>query len=463
MVPTTGGPFAGGLFDGVLARGRVREAVDDRAWLQAMLDVEAALARAEARAGLLPAEQAEEIARACRAERFDPAALGEAAAASGNPVVPLVRALGAVLSGPAAAAVHHGATSQDVLDSAAMLVAHRALGPLLDDLDGAAAAAAALARAHRTTLMAGRTLLQQALPVTFGVKAAGWLVGLDEAAARLEVVRTTRLAAQLGGAAGTLAALGPAGVQVLGAFARELGLAEPVLPWHTVRTRMADLAGALGAAAGVAGKVARDVVLLAQTEVAEVREGGPPGRGGSSTLPHKRNPVAAVAALAAAEQAPGLVATLLAAMVQEHERAAGPWHAEWRPLTELLRTTGSAAAWLRDCLERLEVDPERMRHNLDRTGGVLLAERVAAALAPALGRQAARDLVERASAEALATGRPLAEALLDRPEVRDRPGPEELATLLDPSGYLGSADTFVDRALAVRRGAAKAREAEEER
>jgi 3-carboxy-cis,cis-muconate cycloisomerase len=463
MVPTTGGPFAGGLFDGVLARGRVREAVDDRAWLQAMLDVEAALARAEARAGLLPAEQAEEIARACRAERFDPAALGEAAAASGNPVVPLVRALGAVLSGPAAAAVHHGATSQDVLDSAAMLVAHRALGPLLDDLDGAAAAAAALARAHRTTLMAGRTLLQQALPVTFGVKAAGWLVGLDEAAARLEVVRTTRLAAQLGGAAGTLAALGPAGVQVLGAFARELGLAEPVLPWHTVRTRVADLAGALGAAAGVAGKVARDVVLLAQTEVAEVREGGPPGRGGSSTLPHKRNPVAAVAALAAAEQAPGLVATLLAAMVQEHERAAGPWHAEWRPLTELLRTTGSAAAWLRDCLERLEVDPERMRHNLDRTGGVLLAERVAAALAPALGRQAARDLVERASAEALATGRPLAEALLDRPEVRDRPGPEELATLLDPSGYLGSADTFVDRALAVRRGAAKAREAEEER
>lgn len=463
MVPTGGGPFAGGLFDGVLARGRVREAVDDRAWLQAMLDVEAALARAEARAGLLPAEQAEEIARACRAERFDPAALGEAAAASGNPVVPLVRALGAVLSGPAAAAVHHGATSQDVLDSAAMLVAHRALGPLLDDLDGAAAAAAALARAHRTTLMAGRTLLQQALPVTFGVKAAGWLVGLDEAAARLEVVRTTRLAAQLGGAAGTLAALGPAGVQVLGAFARELGLAEPVLPWHTVRTRVADLAGALGAAAGVAGKVARDVVLLAQTEVAEVREGGPPGRGGSSTLPHKRNPVAAVAALAAAEQAPGLVATLLAAMVQEHERAAGPWHAEWRPLTELLRTTGSAAAWLRDCLERLEVDPERMRHNLDRTGGVLLAERVAAALAPALGRQAARDLVERASAEALATGRPLAEALLDRPEVRDRPGPEELATLLDPSGYLGSADTFVDRALAVRRGAAKAREAEEER
>jgi 3-carboxy-cis,cis-muconate cycloisomerase len=295
------------------------------------------------------------------------------------------------------------------------------------------------------------------------VKAAGWLVGLDEVAARLEVVRTTRLAAQLGGAAGTLAALGPAGVQVLGAFARELGLAEPVLPWHTVRTRVADLAGALGAAAGVAGKVARDVVLLAQTEVAEVREGGPPGRGGSSTLPHKRNPVAAVAALAAAEQAPGLVATLLAAMAQEHERAAGPWHAEWRPLTELLRTTGSAAAWLRDCLERLEVDPERMRHNLDRTGGVLLAERVATALAPAFGRQAARDLVERASASALASGRPLAEALLDRPEVRDRLGPGELATLLDPSGYLGSAEAFVDRALAARRVAPKAPEAEEER
>jgi 3-carboxy-cis,cis-muconate cycloisomerase len=440
----------GGLFDGVLARGGARSATGDRAWLQALLDVEAALARAQARAGLLPAGHAEAVAAACHADRFNAALLGAEAAASGNPVVPLVRALSAAVPGEAAGAVHHGATSQDVLDSAAMLVADRALGPLLDDLDGAAAAAAGLAEAHRATLVAGRTLLQQALPTTFGLKAAGWLVGLDEAAARLRQVRG-RLAVQLGGAAGTLAALGAAGPRVLAELAAELGLAEPVLPWHTVRTRPAELATALGEAAGVIGKAARDVVLLAQTEVAEVREGGGPGRGGSSTLPHKRNPVAAVAALACAEQAPGLVATLLAAMVQEHERAAGPWHAEWRPLTDLLRSVGSAAAWLRDCLEHLEVDAARMRANLDRSGGLLLAERVTGALAPALGRLAAHDLVAEASARALAEARPLAEVLTERPEVRAQLDRAALERLLDPAGYLGCADELVERALRAHR------------
>jgi 3-carboxy-cis,cis-muconate cycloisomerase len=436
-----------GLFDGVLASGRVRQAVDDRAWLQAMLDVEAGLARAQARAGLLPADHAEAIARACRADAFDLAALGRDAASGGNPVIPLVRALSRAVPGPAGAAVHTGATSQDILDSAAMLVAHRALGPLLDDLAGAATAAADLAAAHRDTALAGRTLLQQALPVTFGFKAAGWLVALDEAAARLGEVRRTRLAVQLGGAVGTLASLGDAGTEVLSGLARELGLAEPVLPWHTVRTRVAELAGALGTADGVAGKVARDLILLAQTEVAEVREGGPAGRGGSSTLPHKRNPVAAVAALASAEQAPGLVATLLAAMVQEHERAAGAWHAEWRPFTDLLRATGSAAAWLRDCLEHLEVDADAMRRNLDLTGGLLLAERVAVALVPSLGRLDAHELVQRASAEAVASRRPLAQVLSEQPKVTDLLDQEEIERLLDPAGYLGSTQAFIDRAL----------------
>ena len=225
--------------------------------------------------------------------------------------------------------------------------------------------------------MAGRTLLQQAVPITFGLKAAGWLVGLDEAAQRLDAVRRSRLAAQLGGAAGTLSAQGDAGIDVLSRFARELGLAEPVLPWHTTRTRIAELATALGEASGAMAKVAGDVVLLAQTEVGEVREGGSGDRGGSSAMPHKHNPVAAISALAGARQAPGLVANLLAAMEHEHERAAGAWHAEWGPLRELLRATGSAAAWLRDCLEHLEVDPERMRANLD---DAMLAERVAGAI-----------------------------------------------------------------------------------
>ena len=236
-----------GLFDGVLARGDVREEVSDTAWLQAMLDVEAALARAQSRAGLFDAAEAEAIALACRADAFDMAALGRDAAESGNPVVPLVRALTAAVEDPAAARqVHRGATSQDVLDTAAMLVAHRALDPLLRDLDAAASAAAAFARDQRDTLMAGRTLLQHALPITFGFKAAGWLVGLDEAAARLDVVRNTRLAVQLGGAAGTLASLGDQGITVMSALAEELGLAEPAISWHTDRTRIGELAGALG-------------------------------------------------------------------------------------------------------------------------------------------------------------------------------------------------------------------------
>jgi 3-carboxy-cis,cis-muconate cycloisomerase len=422
---------AGGLFGEVLARGRVRAATTDVAWLQAMLDVEAALARAQAAAGLIAAGHADAIAAACRADLYDVDAIGAAAAGVGNPAAPLVRALRVRVGAPAAADVHRGATSQDVVDSAAMLVARRALEPLRGDLAAAADAAARLADEHRATVMAGRTLLQQAVPITFGLKAAGWLVGLDEAAQRLDAVRDTRLAAQLGGAAGTLAAMRGAGIDVLARFARELGLAEPVVPWHTSRTRVAELAAALGECCGVAAKVAGDVVLLAQTEVGEVREGGDGDRGGSSAMPHKRNPVAAISALAAARQAPGLVANLLGAMEHEHERAAGAWHAEWGPLRELLRATGSAAAWLRDCLERLEVDTERMRANIH---DAVLAERVAAAIG---GPDAAGRV-----REALAAG-----ALAD--VAREHLSEEEAARLLDPATYLGATDQLIDRALSA--------------
>jgi 3-carboxy-cis,cis-muconate cycloisomerase len=421
-----------GLFDGVLARGAVAEAVADGAWLQAMLDVEAALARAEAAVGLVPAQHAEAIGRECRAEHFDVAALGRGAASSGNPVVPLVAALRERVGGAAAREVHRGATSQDVLDSAAMLVAQRALEPLLEDLWGAADAAAALARAHRSTPMPGRTLLQHAVPVTFGLAAAGWLTALGEAAGRLAWLRAERLAVQLGGASGTLAALGHQGPAVLDRLAHELGLAEPVLPWHADRGRIAELAGALGGAAGAVGKAATDLVLLAQTEVAEVGEDCE--RGGSSTMPHKRNPVAAVAARACARQAPGLVATLLACMEHEHQRAAGAWHAEWRPFAELLRSTGSAAAWLRDGLEQVEPDPAAMRANLDRTGGLLLAERIARAPGVEPGD------VRSAALESARSARPFAETLAAA-------GVEGADALLDPAGYLGSAELFVDRAL----------------
>lgn len=353
-------PTASSLFDGVLARGEVAAAVGDDAWLTAMLQVEAALAQVQAFSGLIPQADADAIAGCARPERFDAADLGARAAASGNPVVPLVETLRA-LAGEAGPSVHLGATSQDILDTAGMLVASQALRPLLADLTACAEQAARLARDHRDTRMIGRTLLRQAVPTTFGLKAAGWLSGLDAARRRLEQVRRERLAVQFGGAAGTLAPFGDDGPDLVEGLATLLGLAEPVLPWHTERTRVADLAGALGATAGVVAKVARDLTLMAQDEVDEAADGTP---GGSSTMPHKRNPIAAVCALGSAASAPGLVASLLAAMVHEHERAAGAWHAEWRPLRELLVCTGSAASWLRAALERLVVHPDVMRANL---------------------------------------------------------------------------------------------------
>src|SRR5262249_31779099 len=289
-------------------------------------------------------------------------------------------------------------------------------------------AAAALADRHRTTLMAGRTLLQQALPVTFGLEAAGWLAGLDAAAAALDDVRARGLAVQLGGAAGTLASLGDAGPRVLGFLAEELDLLAPALPWHTARARVGVLAGALGVAPGAIGKAARDVILPGQ------REGG--AGGGSSTLPHKRNPVAAVSAVACAMRAPGLVATLLASAWPEHQRGAGPWQAEWRPLRDLFETVGSAASWLRESLAHLEVDPARMRANLDRSGGLLLAERVTGALAPALGRLPAHDLVTAAAAEAVGSGRPFAGVLAARAGVRARLSPPPRPPVLPPARHL---------------------------
>ncbi|HEY8473656.1 MAG TPA: 3-carboxy-cis,cis-muconate cycloisomerase [Natronosporangium sp.] len=373
------------LFDEIVARGEVRAAVADQAWLAALLDAEAGLARAQARLGLIPATAGEAITAAATPDRYDIGALAAAAAGPGNPVLPLVRALREAVGPATAEYVHSGATSQDILDTAAMLVAHRALGPLLDDLDTAATAAATLARTHRDTPMAGRTLLQQALPTTLGRVAAGWLAALAEAAAGLRRVRDTRLAVQLGGATGTLAGLGP--VELIEVYAAELGLAAPLLPWHTDRTRIAELAGALATAAGAVGKVARDLTLLAQSEVGEVAEAAP---GGSSAMPHKRNPIAAICAVGCAAQAPGLAATLYAAMVHEHQRAAGAWHAEWRPLRELLVSTGSAAAWLAASLTGLTIDQAALSRNLNQ----LLA--TAGLAEPDLG--AAGVLVDRALA-----------------------------------------------------------------
>ena len=447
----------GGLLRPLFGGSRADPELTDRAVLQAMLDAERALAVASARVGIMPDQAAKAIATACRAGRFDPDDLGRRALAAGNPVVPLVADLTEAVeaeAGPAAARwVHHGATSQDIIDTAASLVAVRALGPVLDDLAGAAEAAAGLADRHRGTVMAGRTLGQQALPTSFGLKAAGWLVALQEATAGLARVRRERLAAQLGGAVGTLAGFGPDGIEVASRYAQELGLAEPTLAWHTNRARVAEVAAALGVAAGGLGKLALDVTLLAQTELGEVTEAAGQGRGGSSTLPHKRNPITAVLVVAATRRVPGLVATLLGSMAQEQERATGAWHAEWEPQAELLGLVGGAAARTRELLQGLEVHPERMRRNLEATGGLLLAERVAAALAGPLGRTGAQDLVQRLSRRAADTGQSLRAELAADPTVREHLDETGLDRLLDPEGYLGAAEQLIDRALAAHRDA----------
>ncbi|MEV7010609.1 3-carboxy-cis,cis-muconate cycloisomerase [Streptosporangium sp. NPDC051022] len=430
----------GGLFSGVFSRGGAAPEVSDAAWLAAMLDVEAALATAQAKMGLVPREAASAVREACRPEHFDLAGLGSAAVATGNPVIPMVAALRGRVEPGLRRFVHHGATSQDINDTASMLVAARALAPLTADLSACAGACARLAAEYRDTVMAGRTFLQHAVPITFGLKAAGWLSALDQG---LSGLMELRLPVQYGGAAGTLAVLGGRGHEVLPHFAAELDLAEPVLPWHTDRTPVTRLACALGTVAGTLGKIATDVKLLSQTEVAEAAEPSAPGRGGSSAMPHKRNPVGALSVLACVQRVPGLVSSTLGGMTShEHERATGPWHAEWETLSDLLRLTGSAAAWLREALEGLTVDSARMRANLDATRGLLMAEHVVVTLG---GTPQARTLVDAACARAADEGATLREVLLADPRVNLTAA--EVDAALDPAAHLGSARAFVDRAL----------------
>lgn len=362
----------GGLFVSVLTTDAMAVATSDRSWLRAMLDFEVALARAEAKAGVIPLEAAEAIERFCqRAHDFDPVALGRAGRLSGNPAVALVGALRERLPGQTAEWAHFGATSQDMVDTSLMLVLRQAISLVLGDMERAKEAAAGLAERYRSAPMAARTLLQQALPTTFGRKAAGWLVALTEVTEGLEHVLHHRLAVQLGGPAGTLASLGEHALGVVEEVASELGLRAPVLPWHTDRARVVEASSALALCAGAAAKVALDVSLLMQTEVGEVSEPSAPGRGGSSSMPHKRNPAMAASVTAAWRRTQGQSAVLLAGMPQEHERAVGAWQAEPETLSELCRSVGGAVSVAADILEGLEVDTVRMARNLELTMEVL--------------------------------------------------------------------------------------------
>jgi 3-carboxy-cis,cis-muconate cycloisomerase len=442
------------VFAGLFAHGEAAASVSDRALVDAMVEVEVALLGALSDLDLAPTEAARELAKAYESGRLelDVAEVGRGTGQQGTPIPALLKALRRQLSDTTSAYLHKGATSQDVIDTAIMLVTQRALALLMTDLAAAADACAELVERHRQAIVPGRTLLQQALPVTFGLKAAQWLSGLDGAAAELRVLGERELAVQFGGAVGTLANLGDRGLAVGDRLAERLGLAAPALPWHTIRLRPVRIASSLGITLGLLGKIGRDVVLLAQSEVAEASEGGGEGRGGSSTMPHKRNPVGAIGLIACAYRGPGLVATMLAAMLQEHERGAGAWQAEWDTLLELLRLTGSSAAIARELLGGLEVDPEKMRLDMDLTGGLVMSESVAAALAPSLGRSEAVETVEQAARRSVQSGRGFREVLLELPGVADGLGVDGVDRALDPTAYLGASAELIDRALAGHRG-----------
>lgn len=434
----------GGLLGALDGDPAVDRAVADAALVRCILDVEAALARATAAAGLVPTAAADAVVDAAGRLHVDIDELGRRAAESASPVLPLVRDLVEAVPAAARGAVHFGATSQDVLDTALQLLSHRALALVLDQLATAAAGAALLADTHRETLMVARTLGQPALPTTFGLRAAGWLAGLDRAAAQLGAIRARDLAVQLGGAAGTMAAYGTAGPAVATRLAAELGLADPGVPWHTERSRVHVLGAALGAAVAACGKVATDVILLSQHEVGEVAEAGP---GASSALPHKRNPARSVLVVAAARRAPGLVSTLLASGLHELDRATGSWQAEWPVLRELLRLAGGAAARTAAVLAGLQVDEPAMLRNLAAAGPGLLSEALAGRLLPTLGRTAAQEAVRRALDAAPSGGRELVAALRADPDVAAAVSEEELVRALDPAGYTGAAAELVDRVL----------------
>lgn len=441
---------ATGLYGELFADGEMSALFEDRAALQGMLDFEAALARAQAVAGVVTDAVADAIAAECRAELYDIAAIGKAATLAGNPAIPLVKALTArvAASDPEAAKwVHYGATSQDVIDSGHARQYGAARRLLLDRAARLSHALAELARTHRHTPMIGRTFLQQAIPISFGIKAAQWLGPVLTFHDRCGLWGEP--AHQLGGAAGTLASLGDKADAVLAAFAEPMpAYGATRTPWHTQRDDIALMAAQLGILIGDLGKIALDVALMAQTEIGELAEPEAPGKGGSSAMPHKRNPVLCTLILAAAKRAPGLVATMLAAMPQEHERAIGGWHAEWPTMRELYLTAGSALAQTLTLIEGLQVFPEAMRRNIDLTKGLVMAERVSLALAASLGREQAHHVLEQASRACVAQSRHLRDVLADDATIAAALTPADLDMLFDPATYRGASDAIIDRILA---------------
>jgi len=441
-------PADGAVLGALYGTDEMRAAMGERALLRRMLETEAALARAEARLGIVPAEAAAAITAAVDVDRLDLTALAASARNTGYPVVGLVRQLEALAGPEAARWVHWGATTQDILDTALVLQLRDAFALIRRELHAVCAALARLAGAHRETVMAGRTHLQHALPVTFGYKCAVWLSPLLTMQERIAELRPRLERVQFGGAVGTLASLGARGIEMQQARAAELGLGVPDIPWHVARDGIAEAVCVAGLVCGALAKLATDVMLLMQTEVAEAFEPHAPGRGGSSTMPQKRNPIACEYVLAQARGVHAIVPLILAAMPQDHERGTGPWQAEALGVGQAMLLTHGALAQSRLLLEGLVVDAARMRRNLAATGGLIAAEQVMMGLAPLLGRSAAHDAVHHACDAALAEGIPLAEALARDTSVTAHLDAARIAELCAPEGYLGSAHAFTDRVLA---------------
>jgi 3-carboxy-cis,cis-muconate cycloisomerase len=419
----------------------------DDACLQAMLDFEAALARAESNAGVIPSSAASTIAAKCRAELFDQKKLAEAAARAGNLAIPLVKQLKELVAADNKDApnfVHWGATSQDAIDTVMILQCREALALIATDVDELCSALATLADEHRATPIVGRTWMKHAVPTTLGMKFAGWLDALSRHRERLRQTQTDCLVLQFGGAVGTLAALGSKGEAVSNQLANELKLALPEIPWHSHRDRMAEIATTLGLLTGTLGKIARDISIHAQTEIDELREPADEGRGGSSTMPHKRNPVVAAAILSAAIRVPALVSTMLSAMVQEDERGMGGWHAEWETLPHIVCLAAGALHQLTAVVPSLEIDVQRMRQNLDLTDGLIFSEAITAALGEKIGRSQARQLLDSASERAAKEKLSLRKVLDENPEIKKHLSPQELEKLFDPRNYSRNASQFID-------------------
>jgi len=442
------------LLDELFRSGPMEQIFSDLEYLQSLLHFEAALARAEAQTGLFPEAVARAIAAKCQADLFDLRAITSGTARAGNLLIPVIKQLAELVAKDdphSAGFVHWGATSQDAIDTATVLQLRRAFELVDRDLLLLSETLAGLAEAHRHTTVVARTWMQQALPTTFGFIVAGWLDAILRDRIRFLEIRPRVLTLQFGGAVGTIAALGANGPAVAEALAKDLLLSVPATPWHTHRDRFAETATTFGICCGTLAKIARDISLHAQTEIAELSEPSAHGRGGSSSMPHKRNPVTCAVVLSAGLRVPPLVSIMLGSMIQEEERGLGGWHAEWETLPEIIRLTSGALQHLTQMLGGLEVHTDRMQTNLQATNGLIFAEAVSMALAERIGKSSAHQLVESACSKALVEQRHLKEIFLQDPALRGHLTPADIDRLFDVQSYLGSASNFVDRVLSQTR------------